>query len=56
VTNLVRMRLGWLQAANSGFYLVCNENRDLRHRTEGGIGLLGRSVIIKYSHTFDLLD
>jgi hypothetical protein len=52
-TNL---RFGWLQAANSGFYIVYNENRDPRPRTEGGLGLRGRSVIIKYSHTFDLLD
>jgi hypothetical protein len=52
-TNL---RFGWLQAANSGLYVVYNENRDPRLRTEGGIGLRGRSVIIKYSHTFDLLD
>jgi hypothetical protein len=52
-TNL---RFGWLQAANSGFYIVYNENRDPRPRTEGGLGLRGRSVIVKYSHTFDLLD
>jgi hypothetical protein len=52
-TNL---RFGWLQAANSGFYIVYNENRDPRPYDEGGIGLRGRSLIIKYSHTFDLLD
>jgi hypothetical protein len=49
-TNL---RFGWLQAANSGFYLVYNENRDPR---DLGVGLRDRSVIVKYSHTFDLLD
>ena len=52
-TNL---RFAWLQAANSGLYLVYNENRDPRPGSEGGVGLRGRSFIIKYSHTFDLLD
>jgi hypothetical protein len=52
-TNL---RFGWLQDANSGLYVVYNENRDPRPRTEGGIGIRGRSLILKYSHTFDLLD
>jgi hypothetical protein len=52
-TNL---RIGWLQAANSGLYVVYNENRDPRPTTEGGIGIRGRSLIVKYSHTFDLLD
>ncbi len=52
-TNL---RFGWLQAANSGFYIVYNENRDPRPFDQGGVGLRGRSLIVKYSHTFDLLD
>ena len=52
-TNL---RFAWLQAANSGLYVVYNENRDPLSRDEGGEGLRGRSVIIKYSYTFDLLD
>jgi len=52
-TNL---RFGWLQAANSGFYIVYNENRDPRPYDQGGVGLRGRSLIIKYSHTFDVLD
>jgi hypothetical protein len=50
-TNL---RFGWLQAANSGLYVVYNENRDPRSGV--GIGLRDRSFTIKYSHTFDLLD
>jgi hypothetical protein len=49
-TNL---RFAWLQAANSGFYIVYNENRDPR---EIGVGVRDRSVIVKYSHTFDLLN
>jgi len=50
------VRFAWLQAANSGLYLVYNENRDPRPLDEGGAGLRGRSVIIKYSYTFDLLN
>ena len=50
-TNL---RFGWLQAANSGLYVVYNENRDPRSGV--GVGLRDRSFTIKYSHTFDLLD
>jgi hypothetical protein len=49
-TNL---RLGWLQTANTGLFVVYNENRD---PTEGGIGLRDRSFTIKYSHMFDVLD
>ena len=49
-TNL---RLGWLQTANTGLFVVYNENRD---PTQGGIGLRDRSFTVKYSHTFDLLD
>ncbi len=52
-TNL---RFAWLRAANSGFYIVYNENRDPRDRDMGGVGVRGRSLIIKYSHTFELLD
>jgi hypothetical protein len=49
-TNL---RLGWLQTANTGLFVVYNENRD---PTSGGSGLRDRSFTIKYSRTFDLLD
>ncbi len=52
-TNL---RFAWLQAANSGLYIVYNENRDPRGVSAGGVGLRGRTFIIKYSHTFELLD
>lgn len=51
-TNL---RFAWLNAANSGFYVVYNENRDPRRMSEGGVGVRGRSFIVKYSHTFELL-
>jgi hypothetical protein len=49
-TNL---RLGWLQTANTGLFVVYNENRD---PTGGGAGLRDRSFTIKYSRMFDLLD
>jgi Domain of unknown function (DUF5916) len=49
-TNL---RLGWLQTANTGLFVVYNENRDPTH---GGVGLRDRSFTIKYSRMFDLLD
>ena len=49
-TNL---RLGWLQTANTGLFVVYNENRD---PTQGGVGLRDRSFTVKYSHMFDLLD
>jgi len=49
-TNL---RLGWLQTANTGLFVVYNENRDPER---GGVGLRDRSFTVKYSHMFDLLD
>ena len=49
-TNL---RLGWLQTANTGLFVVYNENRD---PTQGGVGLRDRSFTIKYSRMFDLLE
>ena len=51
-TNL---RFGWLHAANTGLFVVYNENRDT-DRDPLGIGVRDRSFTIKYSHTFDLLD
>ncbi|HJS59932.1 MAG TPA: DUF5916 domain-containing protein [Vicinamibacteria bacterium] len=48
-TNL---RLGWLQTANTGLFLVYNENRDSER---GGIGPRDRSVTLKFSRMFELL-
>ena len=49
----VNFRFGWLQDANTGLFLVFNE-------TEGIGGMVpeyaGRSVILKYSYLFDVLD
>jgi hypothetical protein len=47
------LRVGWLQTANTGLFVVYNENRDPRR---DGIGLRDRSVTVKYGHSFDLLD
>ena len=47
-TNL---RLGWLQAANTGVFVVYNDNRD----TSGG-SPRDRGIVLKVSRMFDLLD
>ena len=49
----VNFRFGWLQDANTGLFLVYNETDGL-----GGIvpSFAGRSVILKYSYLFDVLD
>jgi hypothetical protein len=51
-TNL---RFGWLQAANTGLFVVYNENR-ATERDPLGLGVRDRSLTVKYSHSFDLLD
>jgi hypothetical protein len=51
-TNL---RFGWLHAANTGLFVVYNENRDTE-RDPLGLGVRDRTVTIKFSRTFDLLD
>jgi hypothetical protein len=49
-TNL---RVGWLQAANTGLFIVFNENREV-----GGLplGTRDRSVVLKFSRMVDVLD
>ena len=49
-TNL---RFAWLQRANTGLFLVYDEVRDVGAT---GIGIPGRSLILKYSRLFDLLN
>lgn len=49
-TNL---RLGWLQSANTGLFVVYNETRDTFDDT---LGLHDRSFIVKFSRLFDLLE
>jgi len=51
-TNL---RLGWLQTANTGLFVVYNENR-ATEQDPLGIGVRDRSLTVKFSPTFDLLD
>jgi hypothetical protein len=49
-TNL---RVGWLQSASTGLFVVYNEVRD----TEDGLpGVRDRSFTVKWSRIFDLLD
>ena len=50
----MNIRFGWLQAANTGLFIVYNDTRglyDLIQRPER----TDRSLIVKYSHMFDLL-
>ena len=49
-TNL---RLGWLQTANAGLFVVYNENREV-----GGmpLGVRDRSLVVKFSRMLDVLD
>ena len=47
------VRFGWLQTANTGFFLVYSENLDT---VDGGFGLRDRSLVVKFSRLFDLLD
>ena len=49
----VNLRLGWLQAANTGFFLVYNDTDGLGDFVPDGSG---RSLILKYSRLFDLLQ
>jgi hypothetical protein len=46
------VRIGWLQQANTGLYLVYNENRNTEDFADG---LVNRSFIVKYSRLFDLV-
>ena len=49
----VNFRFGWLQDANTGLFLVYNETEGIREVMPAGAG---RSVILKYSYLFDVLD
>ena len=46
-------RVGWLQDANTGLFLVYNETEGLRDLIPSGAG---RSLILKFSYLFDVLD
>ena len=49
----MNLRFGWLQQANTGLFIVYNDTRGLGDEIPSGGG---RSLIIKYSQLFDLLD
>ena len=49
----MNFRFGWLQDANTGLFLVYNETEGILDHVPTGAG---RSVIVKYSYLFDVLD
>ena len=49
----VNFRFGWLQEANTGLFLVYNETEGIGDVVPSGAG---RSLILKYSYLFDVLD
>ena len=49
----VNLRFGWLQAANTGFFVVYNDTDGLGDFVPDGSG---RSLILKYSRLFDLIQ
>ena len=49
----VNMRFGWLQDANTGLFLVYNETEGIGDFIPDGAG---RSLVLKYSYLFDLID
>jgi hypothetical protein len=49
-TNL---RFGWIQTSNTGLFVVINQNSSVDGSV---IGFKDRSVVVKYSHLFDLFD
>ena len=46
-------RVGWLQDANTGLFLVYNETEGIGDTIPSGAG---RSLILKFSYLFDVLD
>ena len=49
----VNFRVGWLQDANTGLFLVYNETEGIGSALPSGAG---RSLILKFSYLFDALD
>ena len=49
----INFRVGWLQDANTGLFLVYNETEGIGNVVPSGAG---RSVILKFSYLFDVLD
>ena len=49
----MNFRVGWLQDANTGLFFVYNETEGIGEFIPTGAG---RSVIVKYSYLFDVLN
>ena len=49
----VNFRVGWLRDANTGLFFVYNETEGIGSFVPSGAG---RSVILKFSYLFDVLD
>ena len=49
----INFRVGWLQDANTGLFLVYNETEGIGSAVPSGAG---RSVILKFSYLFDVLN
>ena len=54
-TMLRILRLGWLQDANTGLFVVYNDTRELG-RYDFVTPTTGRSLILKFSRMFDVLN
>lgn len=50
---MANLRFGWLQAANTGLFIVLNQSNTVDGFTP--LGVRDRSVIVKYSRMFDVL-
>ncbi|MGE3705795.1 MAG: hypothetical protein AB7I13_11015, partial [Vicinamibacterales bacterium] len=52
----INLRFGWLQAANTGLFIVFNDSRGLYDLFPDRPQRTDRSFIIKFSRMFDLLQ
>ena len=52
----MNFRFAWLQAANTGIFVVYDDSRDIFDARHVDRGLPDRSLTIKISHLFDLLN
>jgi hypothetical protein len=51
----INVRLGWLQAANTGLFIVYNDTRGLYDLFPSSPRRMDRSLIVKFSRMFDIL-
>ena len=52
----MNLRFGWLQAANTGLFIVYNDSRGLYDLYPDRPERTDRSLTIKFSHMFDVLQ